>query len=431
LAVRLRESKHAIYVGVSSKTFAELKTIVDEIKTGRGKMGLPLEGIRVIELAQIYAGPYCGLQLAHFGAEVIKVEPPREGEFLRMRPPISRGANSNFLMLNPGKKSLALNLKDPRGRQLLMRLLEDSDVLVENYAAGALERLGLGYDELASRLPRLIYASCKGYGTDSRWARLGAMDFTVQAAAGIIDMTGYSDRPGVRATAALVDTSAGMHLVAGIMAKLIERARTGRGGKVEVAMLDVCIPAVNGMIAAAMEGRSLPRLGNRHPSACPSNTYKTSDGEILIYCLTEEHWRCLAQLMGRVDLLSDPRYRDHLSRYAIIDEVDALVGDWTAHRTRDELVEILLANGVPCAPVRTIAEVAADPELAQRGLIRDAEFNSQTVKVLGSAIRLSGADPDRAPTRVPQLGQDTVDVLGRIGVGQDELETLRREGVIQ
>jgi CoA:oxalate CoA-transferase len=393
-------------------------------------MGLPLEGVRVIELAQIYAGPYCGLQLAHFGAEVIKIEPPGEGEFLRMRPPVSRGANSNFLMLNPGKKSIALNLKEPRGRDLLMRVLENSDVLVENYAPGALERLGFGYDELASRFPRLIFASCKGYGSDSRWAQLGAMDFTVQAASGIIDMTGYADRPGVRATAALIDTSAGMHLVAGILAKLIERGRTGLGGRVEVAMLDVCIPAVNGMILAAMEGRTLPRLGNRHPTACPSNTYQAADGQILIYCLTEEHWRRLARLIGRADLLADPRYRDHLSRYAIIEEVDGIVSGWAAHATREELVEILIANGIPCAPVRPITEVAADPELGDRGLVRDGEFEGQPIKVLGSSIKLSGVSAEKAPTKVSQLGQDAADVLSRIGITDGELETLRRDGVI-
>jgi CoA:oxalate CoA-transferase len=393
-------------------------------------MSLPLEGVRVIELAQIYAGPYCGLQLAHFGAEVIKVEPPGEGEFLRMRPPMARGANANFLMLNPGKRSIALNLKEPRGRELLMRLLESADVLVENYAAGALERLGLGYDELAARFPRLIYASCKGYGSDSRWAQLGAMDFTVQAASGIIDMTGYADRPGVRATAALIDTSTGMHLVAGILAKLIERGRTGFGGRVEVAMLDVCIPAVNGMILAAMEGRTLPRLGNRHPTACPSNTYQAADGQILIYCLTEDHWRRLARLMGRADLLADARYRDHLSRYAIIEEVDGIVGGWAAPHTRAELVETLIAHGIPCAPVRPIAEVAADPELAQRGLVRDGEFDDQPIKVLGSAIKLSGVRPDEGPTRVSQLGQDTAEVLGELGIGETELQSLRRDGVI-
>jgi crotonobetainyl-CoA:carnitine CoA-transferase CaiB-like acyl-CoA transferase len=393
-------------------------------------MSLPLEGVRVIELAQIYAGPYCGLQLAHFGAEVIKVEPPGEGEFLRMRPPAARGANSNFLMLNPGKKSIALNLKDPRGRDILMRLLENADVLVENYAAGALERLGLGYNELAPHFPRLIYASCKGYGSDSRWAQLGAMDFTVQAASGIIDMTGYADRPGVRATAALIDTSTGMHLVAGILAKLIERGRTGIGGGVEVAMLDVCIPAVNGMILAAMEGRTLPRLGNRHPSACPSNTYPAADGQALIYCLTEDHWRRLARLMDRADLLAEPRYRDHLSRYTIIEEVDGIVGRWAALHTRGELVETLIAHGIPCAPVRSIAEVAADPELAQRGLVRDGEFDGQPIKVLGSAIKMSGFSPEEGPTRVSPLGQETAEVLGRIGIEEAELQSLRRDGVI-
>jgi len=393
-------------------------------------MSLPLEGVRVIDMAQIYAGPYCGLQLAHFGAEVIKIEPPGEGEFLRMRPPATRGANTNFLMLNPGKRSIALNLKEPRGRALVMRLLEHADILVENYAAGALKRLRLGYDELAAQFPRLIYASCKCYGSDSRWAQLGAMDFTVQAASGIIDMTGYADRPGVRATAALIDTSTGMHLVAGILAKLIERGRTGLGGRIEVAMLDVCIPAVNGMILAAMEGRTLPRLGNRHPSACPSNTYQAADGEILIYCLTEDHWRRLAHLMRRADLLEDGRYRDHLSRYAIIEEVDGIVGGWAAHRTREELVETLIAHGIPCAPVRTIAEVAADPELAQRGLVRDGEFDGQPIKVLGSAIKLSGVVAGDEPTRVSQLGQDTAEVLGGLGIGETEIQSLRRDGVI-
>jgi len=393
-------------------------------------MSLPLEGVRVIELGQIYAGPYCGLQLAHFGAEVIKVEPPGEGEFLRMRPPAPRGANSNFLMLNAGKKSIALNLKDPRGCDILMRLVETADVLIENYAAGTLERLGLGWDQLAGRFPRLIYASCKGYGADSRWARLGAMDFTVQAASGIIDMTGYADRPGVRASAALIDTSTGMHLVAGILARLLERGRTGCGGRVEVAMLDVCIPAVNGMILAAMEGRTLPRLGNRHPSACPSNTYPAADGEILIYCLTEEHWRRLARLMGRAELLEDSRYRDHQSRYAIIEEVDRIVGSWAREYLRDQLVELLIPHGIPCAPVRPIAEVAADPELVQRGLVRDGQFDGRPIKVLGSAIKLSGVKSGQDHTRVSQLGEDTAEVLGRIGIGEGELQSLHRDGVI-
>ena len=391
----------------------------------------PLDGLRVIEVAQIYAGPYCGLQLAHFGAEVIKIEPPGEGEFLRMRPPFSHGANAGFIMLNAGKKSVVLNLKDARGREILLRLLETADVVLENYAAGALEGLGLGYDDLAPRFPRLIYASCKGYGADSRWANLGAMDFTVQAASGIVDMTGYADRPGVRATAALIDTSAGMHLAAGILAALLERGRTGRGRKVEVAMFDVCVPAVNGMIGSALDGRPLPRLANRHPSACPSNTYAAVDGQILIYCLTEDHWRRFARLIGREDLLEDPRYRDHQRRYAIIDEVDWLVAKWVAPRARDNLVALLIEHGIPCAPVRTITEVATDNELRERGLLRIGEFAGHgEVNVLGSAIKMSGGESSSGNPRVPRLGEDTNEVLGALGIGPQEIATLRRDGVI-
>jgi CoA:oxalate CoA-transferase len=395
-------------------------------------MSLPLEGIRVLELAQIYAGPYCALQLAHFGAEVIKVEPPGEGEFLRKRPPNPGGVNSGWLMLNPGKKSLSLNLKEPDGRAILIRLLETADVLVENFAAGALERLGLGYDDLAARFPRLVYASCKGYGTDSRWAQLGAMDFTVQAASGIISMTGYGDRPGVRATAALIDTSAGMHLAAGVTAALFERSRSGHGRKVDVAMLDVTVPAVCGMIAAAADGVSLPRLANRHPSACPSNTYTASDGDILIYCLTEDHWKRLARLMNRAELLDEPRYRDHRSRYQIIDEVDAIVSAWTADQSRDQLVALLIAHGIPCAPVRTIDEVAADPELAARGLVRQTTYpGRQRSLTLGSAIKFSGpTDPEPISANAPQLGEHTDEILARLGIDATERERLRAAGVI-
>jgi CoA:oxalate CoA-transferase len=394
-------------------------------------MSLPLQGYRVIELAQIYAGPYCGLQLAHFGAEVIKVEPPGTGELLRKRPPAKHGTNYGFLMLNAGKKSVSLNLKDARGRDILFRMLADADVILENYAPGALERMGLGYDELAERFPRLVYASSKGYGPDSRFAQLGAMDFTIQAASGIISMTGYSDRPGVRVTAALIDTSTGMHLAAGILAALLERERTGRGRKVEVAMLDICMPAINGAIGVVQDGYKVRRLGNRHPTTCPCNTYPCADGEIWIYCLTEANWQQLARLMSREELIARPEYKDHQSRYKMVDEVDALVGKWSSSYQRDDLVRLLIANSIPCAPVREIDEVAADPELAQRHMVRDGTIaDHDDIKVLGSAIKMSGVRGDEVPPHVPELGEHTAEVLQRLGVSTDELEALRRDGIV-
>ena len=394
-------------------------------------MSLPLQGYCVIELAQIYAGPYCGLQLAHFGAEVIKIEPPGSGELLRSRPPAKHGTNYGFLMLNPGKKSVSLNLKDPRGRDILFRLLADSDVLLENYAPEALERLGLGYDDLATRFPRLVYASSKGYGRDSRFAQLGAMDFTIQAASGIISMTGYDDRPGVRVSAALIDTSTGMHLAAGILAALLERERTGRGRKVEVAMLDVCMPAINGALGVVQDGFNVRRLGNRHPTTCPCNTYPCADGEIWIYCLTEVNWHQLARLMSREELITHPDYKDHRSRFKLVDQIDAIVGKWSSTQKRDDLVRLLLDNKIPCAPVREIDEVAADAELTERHVVRNGTIaDYEDIKVLGSAIKMSGLRGDEIPPHVPDLGEHTIEVLQRLGVSKDELEELRRDGVV-
>ncbi len=394
-------------------------------------MSLPLEGYRVIELSQIYAGPYCGLQLAHFGADVIKIEPPGTGELLRKRPPAKHGTNYGFLMLNAGKKSVSLNLKDTRGRDILFRMLADADVILENYAPGAMERLGLGYEDLATRFPRLVYASSKGYGPDSRFAQLGAMDFTIQAASGIISMTGYADRPGVRVTAALIDTSTGMHLAAGIMAALLERARTGRGRKVEVAMLDICMPAINGALGVVQDGYKVRRLGNRHPTTCPCNTYPCANGEIWIYCLTEANWQQLARLMGHEELIAHPDYKDHQSRYKLVDQLDAMVGEWASTYQRDELVALLLANSIPCAPVREVDEVAADPELAQRNVMRNGTIGEHDdIKVLGSAIKMSGLRGDEIPAHVPDLGEHTAEVLQGLGIAADELDALRRDGVI-
>lgn len=394
-------------------------------------MSLPLKGYRVIELAQIYAGPYCGLQLAHFGAEVIKIEPPGTGELLRKRPPAKHGMNYGFLMLNAGKKSVSLNLKDQRGRDILFRLLADADVVLENYAPGALERLGLGYDDLSARFPRLVYASSKGYGPDSRFAQLGAMDFTIQAASGIVSMTGYADRPGVRVTAALIDTSTGMHLAAGILAALLERERTGRGRKVEVAMLDICMPAINGALGVVQDGHKVRRLGNRHPTTCPCNTYPCADGEIWIYCLTEAHWHELARLMKREDLIAHPDYKDHQRRYKLVEQVDAMVGEWSSKFKRDDLVKLLIAHNIPCAPVREIEEVATDPELAERHVVRNGSVaEHEDIKVLGSAIKMSGLRGDEIPPHVPDLGENTEEILRGLGVSVDEIAVLRRDGVV-
>jgi formyl-CoA transferase len=395
-------------------------------------MALPLEGIRVIDFGQVYAAPYCTLQLAYMGADVIKIEPPEIGDVLRRPDLPPGGAVYSFLMLNAHKRSVTLNLKRPRGREIALKLLEGADVLVENYLDGVMESFGLAYHQIADRFPRLIYASGKGYGSDSRWARLGSMDNTIQASSGFISITGFPEQ-GVKTSATFIDMGTGSHLVSGILAALLQRERTGRGQKVEVAMIDVAVPAMTSALAPTLQGLKFKRLGNRHWGACPTNVYPAADGEILIFCLTESHWRTLARLMGHEELIADPRCASHATRLRIADELDSIVGEWTRGRTRDEMIRILIEEGVPCAPVRSLEEVAADPELTSRGTLIDSEFPSRgPIRVVGSPIKLSeAAQPDsRTLRRPPALGEHTREVLESIGIDTLEFERLRADGVV-
>lgn len=395
-------------------------------------MSLPLEGVRVIDLGQIFAAPYCTLQLALMGAEVIKIEPPGRGENLRRPESSPGGVGYSFLMLNANKRSVTLNLKHPRGRQIMLKLLEHADVLVENYSAGVMESFGLGYEALRGRFPRLVYASAKGYGSDGPWARLGAMDGTVQASSGFIDVTGYEDRDGVKTPATFIDMGTGSHLASGIMAALYHRERTGSGQKVEVAMFDTSIPALSGLIADVMQGKKVERLGNRHRNACPCDVYPAADGGLMIFCLNERHWRAFAQLMGRADLIGAPGFEDHVARIANRDEVDRMVAGWTHGQRRDGLIDLLIAHGVPCAPVRTIEEVAADPEVTRRQMLVDSEFPTRgPIKVVGSPIKLSEApQPQHPMMRPPALGEHTAEVLASIGLDAAEIERLHDQGVL-
>ncbi len=393
-------------------------------------MSLPLEGIRIIDFGQIYAVPYCTLQLAAMGAEIIKIEPPRTGEMLR-RPDLPGGVNYSFLMLNPNKKSVTLNLKHPSAREIVFKLLEKADVVVENYLDGVMESFGLGYDEIARRFPRLIYASGKGYGSASRFAKLGSMDNTIQASSGFISITGFPDR-GVKTSATFIDMGTGSHLTSGILAALIDRGKTGKGQKVEVAMLDVAIPALTSVLAPVIQGRKFKRLGNRHWGVCPTNIYPASDGEVLIMVLTEAHWRALAKLMGHEELIGKPEYRDHGTRMAVADHLDEILSGWTKPQRRDDIIEALIEAGIPCAPVREVEEVIADPEVTERGTLVDSTYPTRgDIKVAGSPVKLSAITPEEMPrVRPPELGEHTEEVLTSIGFSPERIAQFRVEGAI-
>jgi len=395
-----------------------------------------LKDILVVDLGQIYNGSYCSLLLAYFGATVIKIEPP-EGEPLRRR---LLGFDTDrepyeFLMLNPNKLSLCLDLKAEAGKKVFLRLVEKADVLVENFKRGTMERLGLGYEVLSGINPRLIYASGKGFGLSGPYADFPAMDLTVQAMGGVMATTGFPDGPPVKAGPAVCDFMGGIHLFAGVVVALFQRVFTGRGQLVEVSMHDAIYPALASPLGALYNAvREVPeRTGNRHSGlrVAPYNVYPAADGYVAIFCVAERHWEAFARHIGQPDLLEDERFKTNAARALHMEELDRIIGEWTSRQTRWEVARRLLTAGVPCAPVLSVREVADDPHLKARGMLRDVEHPDYgTVRLMGNPIRLSDS-PLEEITPPPRLGAHTEMVLRRYaGLSDAEIERLKRERVV-
>lgn len=399
----------------------------DEPATG----GQPLAGIKVIDLGQVYQGPYAGLLLAKAGAEVIKVEPPH-GEPLRAREAVGGGASLPHALLNSNKRAVTLNLKTPRGVELLKALAKDADILLENFAPGVMDRLGVGAEVLMGLNPRLIYASATGYGLSGPERDNLAMDITIQAASGAISITGFEDGPPVKAGPAIADFLSGTHLYGAIVTALFDRERTGRGRHVEVAMVEAMTPTLASHLGLLHEKGYAQRTGNRHGGLAlsPYNVYRCRDGWFAIICQAEGHFRALARAMGREDLCEDPRFATNAARVKNIEATDALVETWAADLTRAEIFALTQQYKVPSAPVRDLAEVMANDHMRGRGMLEDIDHpRLGRITVPGSPLRYAGAPPIPAtPSRA--LGEDNLEVWTSLGLSPDEVAALRAEGVI-
>jgi CoA:oxalate CoA-transferase len=396
-------------------------------------MAYPLEGIVVLDLGQIYNGPYCSFLLAMAGASVTKVEPLR-GDPLRFRADVDV-TSFPLAMLNSNKSSVTLNLKDPRGCELLLRMVKQADVLVENFAPGVLDRLGVGAAVLRAHNPRLIYASSNGYGSTGPSRDLLGMDLTIQAMGGVMDTTGYADGPPTKAGPAISDFLSGTLLYGAIASALYERERTGSGRTVEVAMIEAVYPMLASPIGmhVAHNGSRPSRTGNRHSglAQAPYNVYPTADGWVAIICMREEHWGNLLRAMGREDLVDEPRYASHQARVAVIDEVDALIANWTRSRSKYDVHRVAAQHRVPTGPVRTLAEVMSDPHMHERGMLQTIEHPDLGTVVLPSGAARFDGDPPMPLRPSTRLGADNEGFYRSwLGVGAEEYDTLRDEGVI-
>ncbi|HSU07183.1 MAG TPA: CoA transferase, partial [Acetobacteraceae bacterium] len=384
---------------------------------------LPLAGLVVLDMGQIYQGPYCTLLLAKAGADVIKIEPPG-GEPLRRRAPPGKTGTFAMALLNANKRAITLNLKSDRGRSLLIELAKRADVLVENFSPGTMDDLGVGYAVLSQANPRLIYATGTGFGISGPDRDNLAMDFTIQAASGMMSITGDPDGPPMKAGPTVVDFMGGIHLYAGIMTALYQRSVTGHGQLVEVAMQEAVYPTM----ATSMEyhvrtGKVPPRAGNRQASlaSAPYNTFPATDGWVAIHVVTDGHWQNLLRAMGREDLADDARFTTHAARAEHMEQAEAVVREWTSRLPKAEVFAIASRYRIPCAPVRTVDEVMQDPHMHQRGFlerVNHPDFGDVTLP--GLSLRLHGSDRV-APIPSPALGQHTDQVLHQM-LGLSEAE---------
>ena len=381
----------------------------------------PLEGVKVLDLGQIYNGPYAGFLLAHAGADVVKVE-PLGGEVLRQRGG-GLGVPFSLSMLNTRKSGIAIDLKHPEGKALMLDLVRKADVLLENFAPGAMARLGLGADDLMKINPKLIYGSSTGYGLSGPDRDNLAMDLTVQAIGGVMSINGPEDGPPLKAGLAVCDFAGGVHLYAAIITALYERSVTGKGRVVEVAMQEAIYPILTSNIASMQrQGWKHPnRRGNRHPTngSAPYNVYRCKDGHVAIICVQEAHWRNLCDLMGRDDLKDAPGFEDQGMRAQNEDAVDEVVEAWTGSLTKADVARLLRENRVPGAQVRNLEEVTADLHMHERGMLHYVDHPTMGQVVLPtSPLRFHGS-PAPILTLEPEIGQHTSDVL-RDWLGMDD-----------
>ncbi len=393
----------------------------------------PLTGIRVLDFSHALAGPYCSLLLAHYGAAVYKLESPESGDIGRGWGPPFFGDNAAFFLgLNCGKRSTAVNLKSPEGRELVLKMMEKADVVLENFRPGTLQRLGLGYQQARARNPRLIYCSISGYGQNGPARDQSAMDLILQASTGLISMTGTMAGEQVRCGHSVADITAGMFALIGILMALNARHQSGAGQFVDVSMYDSMISAMASVFANYLGSGIVPRpLGTTFSTIVPYRTFPTKDREVAMAVGSEKLWVSFCQAIGHPELTDHPDYRTNALRVKNRGVLEPMLADIFRSEDSEYWYQMLNAAGVPCSPVRTIDEVVKDPQSAVRQLFPQLQDLEGKSLATGLPVKFSET-PGEIRTGSPMLGQHTRDVLAELlGLAPAKLDELESAGVIR
>lgn len=395
-----------------------------------GEADRPLDGLRILDLSRVVSGPYCTAMLARMGADVVKVEPPG-GEIYRGAMPMSDGVSSYWTPHNAGKRAITVNFRDGAGQDLVRRLAQRSDVVVENFRPGVMDEIGCEYDALRALRPDIILVSISGFGQDGEQASRLAYDQVIQAESGIVSITGPPDQP-IRPAVFVADYLAALYATQGVLLALAHRSRTGRGQWVDVSLHDAMLSIMGIPVVQYLRSGETPaRLGNQGTYTCPNNTYEAADGYVQICAGVDAHWRRLATLIAGRTLADDPRYglaRDRMERVA---EVDRIVADWVRPMTTAAVVVALAAADVACGEVKSIKDVAEDPLGWERGVfVHVTDQDGTALPTIGVVPRLSDS-PGRVDGPPPAIGEHNVEVYGEwLGLSSADVDVLLAQGVI-
>lgn len=390
-----------------------------------------LEGIRVLDLSRVLAGPYCTMILGDLGAEVIKIERPGVGDDLRgWGPPFGPTGDSTYFMgVNRNKQGLPVDLRSEAGRETILRLVAESDVLIENFRVGMLDEMGLGYDALKEVNPGLVFCSISGYGQDGPWAKRPGYDVMMQAMGGLMSVTGEPEGDPMRVGVAIVDICTGLYAAIGIVSALQARGRTGVGQRVDLSLLETVLATLPNLTAGYLIAGDEPqRHGTGHPNVTPYGVFPTRDAHIVIAIGNDTGWRRLCQALGAAELADDPRYAENSERMARRGEVETMTAEWCQRYDTEELNELLTAHDVPNGPVNTIPAALAHEQSQALGIVQEFPAGPDAIaRMVRSPLNFS-ADPRTSHLPPPALDPTDLDVLSELGFDDADLERLRRQG---
>jgi len=404
-------------------------------------MAGPLDGIQILDLTRILAGPFATMRLGDMGAGVIKVEIPGQGDDTRLfGPPFAEGESAYFLSTNRNKKSLTLNLRSGKGKEVLSKLIETSDVIIENFRPGALERLGFGWDRIQEINPRIIYCAISGYGHTGPRSTDPSYDVILQAESGLMDITGLPEGPPTKVGISLADEVGGLAAVEGVLLALLHRGKTGKGQKVDISLLDSILALFTFQAQGYfVTGQSPRRRGNLHPTLTPYESFATQDGNFILAVGNEGHWRSFRQALQAVadetngsllHGLDDERFASNASRLGHREELRSILDQLLPSRTTDEWLEMLSAAGVPCGRINRVSDTLESEVLRARDMVQEVDHpKAGRIRLLGIPVKLSDS-PGEIRLPPPLLGEHTDEILIDLGYSTDDIQQMRADGVV-